>query len=62
MKEVFIKIHSDHVRWLAPHSTGTEPIIDGNSNEVVGRVIKCLFDLSNARGEEWSFRVRRGNC
>ena len=57
MKEVFIKLNGDSVRWFGPKTSGSEPILDGEGSEnAIGRVIKGLVSLSRARGEDWSFR------
>lgn len=58
MKEVFINVNDGMIKWFGPNTNGSEPT-NGDSNETLGRVVKCLMDLSTARGEEWVFRVNR---
>jgi hypothetical protein len=57
MKEVFVKVSSDSVRWFGDNTTGSEPILEGEGSEgAIGRTVKFLTGLSKARNEEWSFR------
>ena len=57
MKEVFIKIGPDSVRWFGDNTTGSEPILEGEGSEgAIGRTVKFLTALADSRGTEFSFR------